>query len=479
MQDISGILRRRGTTGRLARAAFLALVPALPATAVFAQQPVRSSAPRVAKNTAAAATAALRQQTELPPLAAPVSPPPNPSERLPSATPEPQYSPQGLSLAALQSLAVANNPALGQAWGAVVAAEGKYIQAGLQNNPNVGYNGQQLGSNGTEQHGVMVSQEIIRHKKLSTQQQAACHEVTAARQRFEAQRLRVVTDVRTAYFETLTAYEMTALNQRLIEIADQTQGVAKKRFEAKEASRIDLLQAKIEADQVRLSLARAKNRLDAAWRQLAAVVGVPLAPQPLDGPLPPEPPRIGWDDAWRRVQGQSPELAAAEADVQRARWQVQRELVETAPNLSVQAIVQYDRDIQNWDGGLQATIPIPILNQNQGNIRKAQGELQTAEQNVQRIGRDLEHRLAEVYQRYADAAAEVDRYTNEIMPAARETLTLVGRGYQEGEFPFDHVLAAQRTYFTARLNQLESQQKLHTAAAQIEGLLLTGSLQER
>lgn len=381
-----------------------------------------------------------------------------------------------LTMESLQAMAAENNPSLAQAAGKVHAAEGKYIQAGLPYNPEIGYSGQQLGSPTTEQHGVMVSQEFIRGNKLSLQQQAACHEWSKARQLYQAQYQRVMTDARNAYFDVLVAQELIQLNQKLIEIANQSAEFARRNFAAKEGTKIDTLQAKIEADQARLALQRAHYRIDGAWRKLVAVVGVPLTMQPVAGTLSSEHLQVNWEEAWGRLSTESPELAAAYSEIERAKWMVHRERAEPIPNVTVQAVVQHDQDIRNWDGALQVSIPIPIRNKNQGNIIAADGELQAAERNLDRLRHQLQQRLAETFQRYQEAKAEVERYTQDIIPAAQETLKLTTDGYQAGEFPFINVLTVQRTLFQARLNQVEALGKLQQANSEMSGLLLSNSL---
>ncbi len=69
----------------------------------------------------------------------------------------------GMDLAALEQVALANNPSIARTAALVGAARGNWIQVGLKPNPSVGYEGQQLGSGGlAEQQGVTVSQEFVR-----------------------------------------------------------------------------------------------------------------------------------------------------------------------------------------------------------------------------------------------------------------------------------------------------------------------------
>ena len=117
----------------------------------------------------------------------------SPSETLPAA------EPQGLTLPALEQMALSSNPSLSRAAALVGAAQGSWTQVGLQRNPSVGYQGQQLGSGGlAEQHGVLFEQEIVRPGKLHLNRDIAKQDISIAEQDLAAQQIRVLTDVRIA-----------------------------------------------------------------------------------------------------------------------------------------------------------------------------------------------------------------------------------------------------------------------------------------
>jgi cobalt-zinc-cadmium efflux system outer membrane protein len=128
------------------------------------------------------------------------------------------------------------------------------------------------------------------------------------------------------------------------------------------------------------------------------------------------------------------------------------------------------------DGILQVLMPLPIFNRNTGAIRQAESEAVAAERAVQQLELDLQNRLAPVFERYASSAARVRRYRENVLPIAQESLDLVRRGYEGGEFPFLNLLNAQRTYFETNLQYLESLRELRSSFAEIDGLLLRGSL---
>jgi cobalt-zinc-cadmium efflux system outer membrane protein len=66
----------------------------------------------------------------------------------------------------------------------------------------------------------------------------------------------------------------------------------------------------------------------------------------------------------------------------------------------------------------------------------------------------------------------VARYSESILPAARETLDMINAGYQQGQLEFIQVLAAQQTYAQANLTYLEDLETAWKKWAEIEGLLV-------
>lgn len=383
-----------------------------------------------------------------------------------------------MSLTEFEQLAISSSPALAEASARVAAARGRWIQAGLYPNPLVGYSGQQLGSGGqAEQQGVLVEQEFVTAHKLRKAREVAGWEVNRARQEFEAVRFRVLTDVRVGFYETLFAQRRQMVVRDLLSITERVVISAQQLLDAGEAGKPDVLRAKIERDTVLIDLQNVENRLEAAWRRLAAAAGAPnLVRVPLAGEPEEAIREISWDDALQSILSQSPELGAARAAVQTAAWQVQLERARVYPNLTVQGIVQHDEAIEGTNGNLQATVPIPLFNRNQGAIREALAEQVAAEAAVDRTALRLQRDLGLVYERYASAQFQARKYANELLPNARETLDLVQQGYDAGEIAFIDLLTAQRTYSQVYLSYIDAQRELWIATAQIDGLLLGESL---
>ena len=206
-----------------------------------------------------------------------------------------------------------------------------------------------------------------------------------------------------------------------------------------------------------------------------------MPPQPLDGDAEEMQTAYDWNASLQRLVTSSPEIAAAMAEIERARWAVQRAMVEKVPNVTVNGLVNWrDNGIDGRsDGAIQVGLPLPLWNRNQGGIVQAQGEVAAAERGLQQLELSLQNRLAPVYERYANALNQVAKYRTRILPAAKESLDLMRQSYQAGETGYVNLLTAQRTYSQTNLNYLESLRELRAAEAEIEGLLLSGSLESR
>lgn len=395
----------------------------------------------------------------------------------PLPPPEPEAA---LTLDDLEHMALAANPSIVRASALVGAAHGNWMQVGLLPNPTVGYEGQQIGSGGlAEQHGLLFSQEIVGGGKLRLNRAVAEQELDRARQELAVQQQRVLTDVRIAFYEVLVAQRRIDVTQNLVRISRLGAEAADALLVGKEATRADILQAQLEIENAQILAQNARHRHDAAWRSLTAAVGDPhLPPQALAGDAYAAPQELDFAATLEHLQSTSPELASAMSEVSRARWSLERARVEPIPNATVLGMVNViDNGIGGQpDGTVGVSLPLPVFNRNQGAILKARHELAAAEQALQQIQLGLQNRLAPVYEQYANARHQVERYQAAILPAAQETLDLTREMYGGGEANFLALLTAQRTFSQTNLNYLDALRELRTAEAEIEGLLLRDGL---
>jgi len=378
----------------------------------------------------------------------------------------------------LEQIALANHPAVSRAEAQVRALRGKWVQVGLPPNPSIGYLADEMGEAGTAgQQGAFVAQRFVMGGKLGLSRAVVQQEVARAEQQWVLEKQRVLTDVRVGFYNVLLSQRKLELVRELASVSDTAVRTSQDLLRAQEISRVALLQTEIVAEKARVLLQQTENKNTAVWRRLTSVLGLPdMEPRRLHGALDQTGMDLDWQTELRRLMIESPEIATAMAEIDRAQWQLDRAYAEAVPDVDVKVAVQRDHTTGDTVTGVQVGIPIPLLNRNQGGIQQADAQIVAAERNLQRVELDLRRRLAVVLQQYADARFQAAKYSSEILPKAKKMFDLISEGYKQGEVGYLELLAAQRTYFETSLSSMDALGELWTARLQIDGLLLEDSL---
>ncbi|MGV3483985.1 MAG: TolC family protein, partial [Planctomycetaceae bacterium] len=382
-----------------------------------------------------------------------------------------------MTLADFEAMALASNPTIQQLTATTQKAAGFRQQVGLRANPVIGYDGTQIADEGTDQHTAFIEQEFVTGGKLELNRRVLNEAVRAQWLELEAQQQRVRTDIRINFYRALAAQQRVALTTEFQSVGRKGFELAGVRKRAMEASQIEVLQAKIQMNQVDLAKQQAEVAYAAAWRELAAMAGNPnMQPVALVGEFNDQLQPIDWTATRSTLLAGSPEYLAAQTRVQQACLYLERQGIQAIPNLTVQLASGVDNGTNSGLINLQVGAPIPVFNKNQGNIAAARAEYCRALMEVTRIENSIQARLAAVSNDYDSALAAVNKYQIEILPSVRETLGLAEEAYRAGEFSFLEVLIVRRTYFESSLEYLNAQVQLAQASAKVDGYVLTGGL---
>ena len=233
----------------------------------------------------------------------------------------------------------------------------------------------------------------------------------------------------------MIAARRVAVRNDLAALSDEAVDVSRRLANVGAADRTDLLASEIEAEQARLAVDDARNAERRIWQHLVQVIGDPmLGPQPLAGDPDENLPTLNADLALATLLRESPELAAAEAGVERARAELVRSRKEQNPDLVVRAGPRYNRELLDpgpkpvgWEFFADVGVSVPLWNRNEAGIAAAEAELGRATAELTRVELVLRSRLAEVFEQYATATARVRAYREDIVPRARRVASSVPR----------------------------------------------------
>lgn len=381
-----------------------------------------------------------------------------------------------LTLEELESLALAQHPAIAEAEAKVAALRGKWLQVGLKPNPVAQYNSEEIGNESSSGlHAASIGQTIVTANKLSLNRQVVAAEIDQARANWDAARTRVLSDVRAEFQNALVAQERLELTRQLREIAEQSLQSVDAMNRAAEASRIDLLQAQTVQQQAELAVETASAALDGARARLAAVASIDRLPaERLVGTIGIDLELSDYDAIASELVAASPEIASRVAAISRAQQALRLACATITPNVVAQLGVGVDTATDDTFGRIQVSVPLPITNRNQGNIRRTRAEIAEADRALRRTELELSWRLANALQSYEVARLQRNRIRDQIVPRAEETLTLSIQAFDAGESSYLQLLTVQRTLFEARLSLLTATGSATQAANLINNYLLSG-----
>jgi cobalt-zinc-cadmium efflux system outer membrane protein len=405
-------------------------------------------------------------------------------------TQEPAEPGAPLTLDRLQAMALERHPTIAQARAEIDAARGRAQQAGTFPNPVVGYTGEEISGGpiirGGE-HGFFIEQMLPISGKLGLSRTVFEREVTHAEAVAEVQRIRVMTMVRSLFYEALVAARQVDAAERFAQVAQEAVGIARQLYNVGIADHPDVLEAEIQEQRAQIDLAAMQARRDREWLRLGVAVGEPaLLPRPLAGTAD-RMPMIDRDQVLARLLTESPEIKAAHASLERAGAALKRAQREPTPDLYVRGGPRYNRELLEttaaggvrpvgWEAAVEVGITLPLVDRNRGTVTASQAGRARAEAELRRVELRLRVRFAEVFERYLTARRTAEVYRDQIVPRAEQAHQMYLKRYRELSAAYPQVLAAQRTFVQAQRDYLDALVTTWRTAIQLEGFLLDDEL---
>ncbi len=300
------------------------------------------------------------------------------------------------TLEELQDVAMRNSPALQVNEAGQSILDGKFWQASLGPNPTLQYNADEVGDDGSAGlHTVSVSQKFLRGGKLVRSMQVVNRQIVQNAAAFELRKAQLANRVRARFNDVLIAQKRIQLMTELLENADESVKVNERQLEAKQISRNPVLQARILKNTSELLLKNARNDRRAAWQKLAVAVGNPnLKERRVAGSIDGLAAELGvWERVLTELLANSPRLAQARTAIEVARAEAQRAHAFRAQDITAGIGAGYATSSNHVFSSLSLSMPLPIVNWNQGNIHAAEARVVQARRQVDQLELDLQDRL--------------------------------------------------------------------------------------
>lgn len=367
-------------------------------------------------------------------------------------------------------LALTNNPELAGARLELQAMEGAEIQAGARPNPELGLLVEDTRS-ATRTTTVQWAQPIELGGKRSARLAVAARAREQAVVSLQAKQAELRAAVTSAFFEVLGAQEQVRLTEASLELARNATGIASRRLQAGKVPPLEQAKAQVAESVVRAELAQAQSELQLARQRLGAFWGQgKRAFGRANGnaeTMPDMPP----DQLLGELMAQAPAIRLAQLDVARRQAIADGERAKRIPDVTVTLGAKRAADLGRTQAVLGFSIPLPIMDSNQGNLMEALRREEQARETLTAATLRLQGDVAQSLERLRLTRQQVQLLRAEVLPTAQSAYDAAVKGYELGKFAFLDVLDAQRTLFQLRQQMLRSTAEAHRAAADLDRLL--------
>ncbi|MBX9842793.1 MAG: TolC family protein [Xanthobacteraceae bacterium] len=388
-----------------------------------------------------------------------------------------ERSSRAISLPQALQRALAANPRLTAAERDIGIAGGLRVQAGALPNPEASFELDNVLGTGpykgvrSAETTLQLSQLVELGGKREARVAAGEAGIGMAVWQRRATRLEVLSETAIAFITIISAQRRIEIFDEQIASFDPLIPLLQKRVQEGASSPAETLRAQVAADLFRVERERAKALLATARRDLAVLMG-DASPQ--------------FGNAVGRLAstGQPPPfkavLQAIDANPQLARWtavtaQRNAELLiarlKAIPDLRISAGWRHYRDTNDNAVRLGVSIPLPVFDQNTGNIIAAHEALAKtdAERAINKLV--LLSIAGRAYDTLTGALAELKLLRSSVIPNARSAAETILNGYSQGRFTLLELLDVRGSLLQALLREQEALQNFHIAVATIEGLV--------
>lgn len=314
------------------------------------------------------------------------------------------------------------------------------------------------------------SQQLETAGKRDYRSQATMYQYYAAVVGYDVSKLVVLNRLHRAFINVVANQELLKLALDQASIAEEVLDIATKKADSGKVSFIEQNKAEVAhcnaanaVDQARTELKNSKKRLSLLWASSCPDFDNVLFPfYEIREP-------ISFERCLSDLCNQ-PEIVQSLYHYLKAEKNWKLEKANRIPDVTFE--VGYKANYEESNHGLMAgiSIPIPLFDQNQGNVKSAyQDMLKTGDQGRQ-LWLILESKLSISHEDVVRAYEEARRIENRSLPSAEQAFKLAQRGYQEGKFEYLDVLDAQRTLFEVKERYIQALVNYHVRQADIDYL---------
>ena len=286
----------------------------------------------------------------------------------------------------------------------------------------------------------------------------------------------VILDVEEAYYDYLAAKALLTAQDATIKERQTSLNSADARHRAGVATIADVLQARTALSQAQLNYETIDGNLHRLQGTIATLIGVPAPTSFAVGELPLDVPTQQVSDAVEaliaRAVSERPDLAAARAEVERARARVQVVRAQGLPSVGLGASVgplftdRLSQHFTNYSAGVSLHVPLFTGFRNTYDVRAAQIETQLAAENARGIEQQIDLQVWTSYYALQTAMQRL-KTSRDLLRDATESVDVASGRYRAGIGNILDLLTAQAALENARAEEVQARTDWFLSLAQL------------
>ena len=381
-----------------------------------------------------------------------------------------------VTLKELEQEALQNNPEIRMAGKKAESADEKRSLAAAMPDPMIGYMVQNVGSPftwsvGTEDmsmQGIVFAQEVPFPGKLSTMGQAAGKMAEREHENAREMQLRVLTEVRNAYYEYYLAYQSTEIITRTKDLMKNVQQIAETRYGTGQGTQQDVLRAQLEVMMLLDKIAEEERKIETQAAMINRLVGRdPLAHLGRPAELPPVSLNKSVEDLAAMAQAHSPLLQGKQRMVEQSEFEVSSQKKEYLPDMVLSG-GWFTRGEKSdvWQASVMLKVPLYFWNKSTG-VKAANADLHAARYDYNTAQLAVLARMRDLYAMAKTSEHHLHLYETGIIPQATQALQSTLSNYRVGKTDFLTLLDSQGLLLKYQLMAQEELANLHKTLSMI------------
>jgi len=365
----------------------------------------------------------------------------------------------GLALDEALRLALLNNRGLQAGFAGLGVSRADFVQAGLLRNPTLGLGLLLPSGGGRPKITADLVQSLVDVWELPARediQWAALQQQIFGLSRFAGE---LVADTKDAYYSSVAADDWLVSSQGSAELAQAAFEAVARRVQGGVATTTEENLAESQALSAQLTLTNARLERLGARRKLASLLSLEadLVDVPfLDGLPEPVLDAMDREALVERARSSRLDVRAAAAAMQSAESQLALEHRRAMPSIDLGVSLERPEKgaSTNLLGGPEASIELPIFDQNRAQIRRAEFRRDQLGKEYEALVADVGQQVRAAVDRAAASARTAQFVTQELLPQAERAADLASTAYELGDTTLLPMLEARHAALQARQSRI-------------------------